>query len=824
MAVTRRQVTISNPDGTYNVPSMVEVHRDLRMVIVGVGMTPIARIHGAYARAGKGPLELATAVGRHLTNGAGLGPANITDLAIGASVPGDHSTFLGTSVRNILGLTGVTQPLHANTLCTSGATAMAFVMDRLAARGSGIAMAIGADDQSLGRISLDNRFRSILPMEFGLTAEATDPRHPFSRFGITTAQFSTAVSAFVAKHGPLPFKVGDGITLSFRDTSTGEFMWDTAATVAREFGVTDGEAIGLAVESHARYYRAADRGLFEGLRVAVPGVDLVTDENPVRGANARLVGRGRTAPGVHSGTSSQMGGAAAGVLIMSADEAVARNVLVLAEVVGTSFSAVPPEVMGLGPISATLGLLEAHGLKMEQIGHIELNEAFAAVVGAFCRTREFGFGYEGAGSVYPDRVNPYGGAIAKGHVMGSKFIEMVVLATRFFELNPDKEYAVVTLCGGGGQGAAMLLRNPSFLTGGVPRAVHHRGEAESAQATATDPRGQLLFDLKCAGYLTTAATVTAAEKAIAEAAAIGLPPPELHQLHGILQRAPGKTLPVGELLQQALDLTVIRTKSEPGSSPTIEKRIGVVGAGQKKESMGFQIAYDFARAGYEVHMSDVSLEIAGRGREWIEELIVQGVGRKLFSAEEGARILARVHVTDSMTKSIEAIQDGGGSFEMILEAATENPATKARIFEELRAVANPATILATNSSSITAAQSGADAVYHYANPPHARFVIDGSIADAITGDRRADIQVRLHAIAANTSKAIYLSGRDVAGSIYNPIWVAAYTAVTGMFADNWASAVSGNRLYKIRSKETVIAAGEAAKAALATHQWLMTQR
>ena len=67
---------------------------------------------------------------------------------------------------------------------------------------------------------------------------------------------------------------------------------------------------------------------------------------------------------------------------MSADEAVVRNMPVLAKVVGYSFSAVPPEVMGLGPISATLGLLEAHGLTMRAVGHIELNEAFAAVAGA----------------------------------------------------------------------------------------------------------------------------------------------------------------------------------------------------------------------------------------------------------------------------------------------------------------------------------------------------------------------------------------------------------------------------------------------------------
>lgn len=783
-APVRSVVTIQSPATSFQIPSVVDSYLPGDIIVVASGMTPIARLHGAYAQAGVGPAELATVVGGQLLTEAGLAADVVTDFAVAASVPYDGTTFLGTTIRNDLGLTGVTRPTHVNSLCTGGAAAIAQVIEALQRRGEGIGMALGADDQSLGRLALDNRFRAILervtgqrlPMYFGLAHEAGDASHPFARFRIEPQHFIEAVRLFVERYG-LVGSVTDGVLESFADPS-GEagYMWETAARVAEHFGVSDPEAIAIAAQSHRRYWAARDAGVFDGIVVTVPGVAIDGDENPVRNPNARFLGRGKTAPGVHSGTSSQMGGAGAGILLAHAETARTNGLPVLAEIVGYSFSNVPNEVMGLGPISASQGLLKALGLEMGAMDHIEVNEAFAGVVSAFVRTPEFGLLAGGRDFVLPAHVNPWGGAIAKGHVMGAKFLEMVTLGTRFFELNPDKQYVLCTLCGGGGQGAAMVLRNPHVSGARLSKRGVAMGSSFGFVQTHYSPVVEHLLGL---GYLMTERNVGAITQAMEEIKRSGRPVPFPRDIDYVLARSPKQSLDIKDLLRRAADVALLRA-AQPGSSPTIGEKIMVIGAGTSDKSMGWQIAYDYARAGYEVHLADVGIEEAERGREFIFAALYSAFNHEdpnkaaLYSAEEAARILARIHLSGSSVETIARVQEEGGRFEMILEAATERLDIKMRIFEDLRAVADPHTILATNSSSLTAAQCGADAVFHYFNPVRAMAVIDGAVRDAYDADRRADIMGRLERVAFNCRKSFLRLEKDAPGMLVNPFFAATY--------------------------------------------------
>ena len=118
----------------------------------------------------------------------------------------------------------------------------------------------------------------------------------------------------------------------------------------------------------------------------------------------------------------------------------------LARVVGWSWAGVAPEVMGLGPVPATQKVLERTGLSMQDIDVIEMNEAFASQA-LYCK-RELG--------IPDEKLNINGGAIALGHPLGCTGAKLV--ATALYELRRRKgRYAIVTMCIGGGQGAAGLL-------------------------------------------------------------------------------------------------------------------------------------------------------------------------------------------------------------------------------------------------------------------------------------------------------------------------------------------------------------------------------
>jgi acetyl-CoA acyltransferase len=151
---------------------------------------------------------------------------------------------------------------------------------------------------------------------------------------------------------------------------------------------------------------------------------------------------------VTAGNSSQMSDGAAGVVVMSAKKAQELNLKPLARFVSFAVGGVAPELMGIGPIVAIPKALKIAGLSLNDIDLIELNEAFAAQALAVIRTLE----------IDPEKVNVNGGAIALGHPLGctgSKLTTQLI-----YEMGRRKsKYGMVTMCIGGGMGAAAIFEN-----------------------------------------------------------------------------------------------------------------------------------------------------------------------------------------------------------------------------------------------------------------------------------------------------------------------------------------------------------------------------
>jgi len=151
---------------------------------------------------------------------------------------------------------------------------------------------------------------------------------------------------------------------------------------------------------------------------------------------------------VTAGNSSQMSDAAAAVLMMTAEKAKAKGLKPLARYVGFAVAGVPPEIMGVGPMYAIPQVMKVTGLKLDQIDLFEINEAFASQ--ALASVRELG--------IDPEKVNVNGGAIALGHPLGATGAKLTVQILSEMKRRGSK-YGVVSMCIGGGMGAAGIFEN-----------------------------------------------------------------------------------------------------------------------------------------------------------------------------------------------------------------------------------------------------------------------------------------------------------------------------------------------------------------------------
>ena len=159
---------------------------------------------------------------------------------------------------------------------------------------------------------------------------------------------------------------------------------------------------------------------------------------------------GRVTPGNSSGLND---GATAAILA-SEEKALELGLTIKAKMVTFAFAGVEPEIMGYGPVPSTLKALKQAGLKIEDIGAFEINEAFAVQVIAFLD--HFGIADD------DPRVNPYGGAIAVGHPLASSGVRLMLNLARTFEAQPEVRYGITTMCIGLGMGGTVIWENPNY--------------------------------------------------------------------------------------------------------------------------------------------------------------------------------------------------------------------------------------------------------------------------------------------------------------------------------------------------------------------------
>ena len=160
----------------------------------------------------------------------------------------------------------------------------------------------------------------------------------------------------------------------------------------------------------------------------------------------------RPAGRVTAGNSSGLNDGATAALLANEDKAKELGLTIKARMVTFAFAGVEPEVMGYGPVPSTIKALEKAGLKIEDIGAFEVNEAFAVQVLAFLD--HFGIADD------DPRVNPYGGAIAVGHPLASSGVRLMLNLARTFEEKPDVRYGITTMCIGLGMGGTVIWENP----------------------------------------------------------------------------------------------------------------------------------------------------------------------------------------------------------------------------------------------------------------------------------------------------------------------------------------------------------------------------
>jgi len=162
----------------------------------------------------------------------------------------------------------------------------------------------------------------------------------------------------------------------------------------------------------------------------------------------------RPAGRVTAGNSSGLNDGATAALLASEDKAKELGLTIKARMVTFAFAGVEPEVMGYGPVPATIKALKKAGLKIDDIGAFEVNEAFAVQVLAFLD--HFGIADD------DPRVNPYGGAIAVGHPLASSGVRLMLNLARTFEEKTDVRFGITTMCIGLGMGGTVIWENPHF--------------------------------------------------------------------------------------------------------------------------------------------------------------------------------------------------------------------------------------------------------------------------------------------------------------------------------------------------------------------------
>jgi acetyl-CoA acyltransferase len=368
-------------------------------VIIDCVRTPVGKAPKGSLRHAR-PDDLAAAAIRGLLERyPGVPRALIDDVILGCAMPeGEQGMNVARIAALAAGLPVETPAVTINRFCSSGLQAIAMAVDRIRAGGAEAVIAGGTESMSL------------VPMA----------GHKFA---------------------PNPRLVEEWPEVYIS-------MGLTAERVQQRLGITREAQDAFALRSHERALMAQAAGHFDEEIVALP--ELAKDEGPRGDTSMEALGKLRAAfhvkGTVTAGNASQMSDGAAAALVVSEERAREWGLRPAARLASYAVAGIAPEIMGLGPVNAMPKALAMAGLGLEEIGVIELNEAFA--VQALGVIREAGLD--------PAKVNVNGGAIALGHPLGCTGAKLTATILREMRRGGHR-YGMVTMCIGGGQGAAGIL-------------------------------------------------------------------------------------------------------------------------------------------------------------------------------------------------------------------------------------------------------------------------------------------------------------------------------------------------------------------------------
>ena len=387
------------------------------VVLVDAVRTPFGKAGGMYAGTRADDL-LVRAIRGLLERNPKVDPASIEDVAIAAATQtGDQGMNIGRSAALLSGLPNTVPGYSIDRWCAGALTAVTTIAGAIAMGTNEIAIAGGVEhmgNHPMGELMdpnpryLAERIVEQDALAMGATAERLHDRFPqltkerADRYAMNS-QVKTA-----------------------KAYADGKIQRDLIPTAARsaELGWT------VATTDEAPRPSTTMEGL-AGLKT------------PFRPA-------GRVTPGNSSGLND----GATAALLASEEKALELGLTIKAKMVTYAFAGVEPEIMGYGPVPSTLKALKQAGLKIEDIGAFEVNEAFAVQVIAFLD--HFGIADD------DPRVNPYGGAIAVGHPLASSGVRLILNLARTFETHPEVRYGITTMCIGLGMGGTVIWENPNF--------------------------------------------------------------------------------------------------------------------------------------------------------------------------------------------------------------------------------------------------------------------------------------------------------------------------------------------------------------------------
>ena len=384
----------------------------------------VSTVRTAAGKAPKGRLSVvrpdelaATAIGAAMARAPGLDPAAIEDVILGCAMPEAEQGLNVARIASLrAGIPVEASAVTVNRFCSSGLQAIAYGAERIMLGYSQAIVAGGTESMSMvpmggNKVSPNPRLVADYPdvyLTTGLVAENHARASSISR---------EAQDAFALRSHERAIAAIDG----------GRFKDEIVPVTVRVVQLDKRKQVALSGE-----------------------VIFDTDEGPRRDTSPDALGKLKpafhVAGTVTAGNSSQMSDGAAAVILTSASMAKAHGLRPLARFVGYATAGVPPELFGIGPVPAIRKVLKQTGLTLDQIDLIELNEAFAAQVLACLKELP----------IDPERVNVNGGAIALGHPLGCTGAKLT--ATLIHEMHRRKaRYGMVTMCVGGGMGAAGIF-------------------------------------------------------------------------------------------------------------------------------------------------------------------------------------------------------------------------------------------------------------------------------------------------------------------------------------------------------------------------------